>query len=222
MLVEKNTVAVVARLLLQRERNQIAESSPRQRVLIRKKPVVGVQADLRVLFHGFGQQVRSELSGERGWNRLFEEQPHVPATTGAGPLERSRNIHPAAGLEEGRSIFAPILLVKVDREEETRLILEDWIDARHERLPLIVVPEQMPPNHLIGNRKEAAMGTLDALDPWLFANASHPFVRAGGRIPGFARFPALEATRVDVITPAEERSEQGDLGLGWGQLMDGT
>src|SRR6266446_6170337 len=100
VVVEEDAVAVTAAVFLQRQCDQIAESTAWQGVLIREEPVVRIEADVRPTFHRLGQDVRAELSRERGWHRLFEEQPHVAAPPRARPLECRRKLHSAAGLAE--------------------------------------------------------------------------------------------------------------------------
>lgn len=73
--------------------------------------------------------------------------------------------------------------VEIDSQEEARLVQEHRIYAGHEALSRVVTPGQVPPNHVVGHGEEATIRTLGALDARLFADASHPFVRAGGRIP---------------------------------------
>lgn len=67
--------------LLQRQRDEIAESALRQGVLIGKQPVVRVQAHVRALLHGLGQEVCAESPRERRRNRLLEEDPDMPTAT---------------------------------------------------------------------------------------------------------------------------------------------
>ena len=55
LIVEENAVAQVSRLLLERQCDQIAEASVRQRVLIRKEPIVGTKTNVRTAFHRFSQ-----------------------------------------------------------------------------------------------------------------------------------------------------------------------
>ena len=64
------------------------------------------------------------------------------------------------------------------------------------------------------------METVGALDPRLLADATDPFVRAGRCIAGLAGPPALESTWIDVISPPEERAEEGDLHLRRGLMID--
>src|SRR5882672_4668908 len=100
VVVEEDAVAVIAAVFLQGQRDQIAESTVWQGVLIREEPVVRIETDVRPTLHRLGQDVRAELSRERGWHRLFEEQPHVAAPPRTRSLECRRQIHSAAGLDE--------------------------------------------------------------------------------------------------------------------------
>src|SRR5204862_3086898 len=115
-------------------RDQIAEASLRQRVLVRKEPIVRVETDIRAAFHRLGQDVRSQLARERGWNRLFEEDPHVRAAAGARAFDRGRKIQATARLQEGGRVFAPSSLVEIGRKEEARLITKHRVSAGDERL----------------------------------------------------------------------------------------
>jgi len=64
-LIKKDAVAAIARPFLQGQGDEMSESSLRQRVLIGKQPVVGIEADVGTFLHGFGQQVRTEPPRER-------------------------------------------------------------------------------------------------------------------------------------------------------------
>ena len=75
---------------------------------------------------------------------------------------------------------------------------------------------------IIGDWQEAAVRTLRALDAWFFADAAHPLVGARRCVSRLAGLPALESTRVDVLTPAEQRPEERDLLLRRGEVMHET
>ncbi|MGB6042246.1 MAG: hypothetical protein WBF93_03720, partial [Pirellulales bacterium] len=49
------------------------------------------------------------------------------------------------------------------------------------------------------------------LDSRLLADPPHPLVPTCGRIPRLAGRSALEATRIDILPPAKERSKERDL-----------
>lgn len=100
-LVEEDAVRMLTSRLLQRKGDQVAEASLRHRVLIRKQPVVGVQTHMVSPLHGFRQHMRGEPTGERGGQRLVEEQPKMSAISGSGPLHGSGKDQPAAGFETG-------------------------------------------------------------------------------------------------------------------------
>jgi hypothetical protein len=114
-----------------------------------------------------------------------------------------------AGSEEGRGVLWPALLVEVDCQEETGLVLEHGIDARDERPTRVVLPGQVPPDHVVGDRKKSAVRAFRTLDPRLFTDASNPFVRAGRCIAGFTCSAAFEASRIDVVaSPARPRKSE--------------
>jgi len=80
-------------------------------------------------------------------------------------------------------------------------------DAIDEALSGLVIAGEVPPNHVVGHREEATIWTLGALDARFFADALHPLVGAGWGVAGLAGFPALESTRVHVLSSAEQRTE---------------
>ena len=73
LLEDKDAVAEFSRLLLQRQCNQIAETTLWQGVLVGKQPIVRIQADIRPLVHRFGQNMGTELTSQYGGNRLGKE-----------------------------------------------------------------------------------------------------------------------------------------------------
>lgn len=85
-----------ARALLQGQRDQVAETAARQRVLVREEPVVGTQPDLRAVFHGFGRHMRTVLACEGGGCGLVENEPDVAALAGARMFESVRQGEAAA------------------------------------------------------------------------------------------------------------------------------
>lgn len=57
------------------------------------------------------------------------------------------------------------------------------------------------------------MRTFGTPDARLLTHIAHPFIRAGGGVTRLARLAALEATRIDVLATAKQRTEQADLRL---------
>ena len=80
--IKKDRVALLARRSLERQGNEVSKTSVRQRVLIRKQAVVRVEPNIRTPLHGLGEDVRSHSSGERGRDRLVEEEPDMPTSSG--------------------------------------------------------------------------------------------------------------------------------------------
>jgi hypothetical protein len=59
-----------------------------------------------------------------------------------------------------------------------------------------------------------------ALDPRFLADAADPFVQARRGVSRLASLATLEATRVDVVSAAEQRAEESNLRLGRRVLGD--
>ena len=66
VVIQEDAVAVAAAVFLRRQRDQIAESAVRQRVLIGEEPVVRIEPDVRPTLYGLGQDEGAECSRERG------------------------------------------------------------------------------------------------------------------------------------------------------------
>jgi hypothetical protein len=136
--VEEHAVAPVTRLLLKRQCDQVAESAVGQRVLVRKEAVVRFEADVGPVLHRFCEDHRAEFACQGSRDSLFEEEPHVRAGSRTRTFQGARQIHPAAGRNEGGRVFAPTLLVEIGGQEEAGLVKEHRIDARDERLSVII------------------------------------------------------------------------------------
>jgi hypothetical protein len=166
----------------QRQGDQAAETPLRHRVLIRKETIVGIQPDVRSRLHRLRDHVRAEPSGQRRWDGVLEEEPDVRASSRAGALEGGWKVQPATRVKKCGRIFLPSGLVEINGKEETRFVPQQGIDAGDKGLPSGVVAREVPPNHVVGHRKESTVGTFGALDAWLLADATHPLVGAGWRV----------------------------------------
>src|SRR5438046_10667049 len=71
----------------------------------------------------------------------------------------------------------------------------------------------MPTNYFISDWKKTLMLAVRALDTRLLADASNPLIAAGGCVTRFPGFSALESPRINIVSSAEERTEQPDLGV---------
>ena len=81
--IKKNRVVLFACSPLERQSNQVSKSSLRHGVLVRKQPVIRIEANVRTPFHRLSENVRSQSSGKCGRNGLFEEEPDMRASPGA-------------------------------------------------------------------------------------------------------------------------------------------
>ncbi len=61
-----------------------------------------------------------------------------------------------------------------------------------------------------------------AFDSRFLTDTSNPLVAAGRRITRLSGFPALEPPRINIVSPAEKRTKDPDLGVGAGVLMNVT
>lgn len=138
----------------------------------------------------------------------------MPTAAGARALERRRKIQTPARTHEGERILLPTGFVEVDREEEARLVQEERIHARDERLAIGILAREVPPDDQIGDGKESTVRTVGASDARFLTDPANPLIRAGGCIAGPPGLPALEPARVHVVSTPKERAEERDLGLG--------
>ena len=103
------------------------------------------------------------------------------------------------------------LLSKSSARKETSLVQQHRIHAGDKIRALIVATGKMPPNHVIRYGQELPMLAGGTFDSRLFTDYPHPFMSTRRRVSRLARSSALKATRVDVVAPAKQRSEEGDL-----------
>src|ERR1700751_1759658 len=211
LFVQENAVSHLPRPLLQRQRDQISKPSFGQRVLIRKKAVIGTEPDFGTSLHCLGQKMRTQLAGQTRWNGFFKEQPDVAAVAGTRSFQCDWQVALAAGFEECAGVLLPVLLVEIDRQEITGLVSKHGVNTHHKIPSWLNLSGKMPPDDLVSYRKKAARGAIGALDSWLLAHPSNPLVRARRRITGFSRFAALEANRINICSSSEQRSKQCDL-----------
>ena len=117
--------------MLQRQCDQIAESTAWQCVLAREEPVVGLHAEFVSPGHGLGYEIAAHLSCGGGRYRGREEEPGVSAIAGARSLNGGWNPDLPAGVDEGTDIVDPCALVEIHREKPAGLIGQERIDTHH-------------------------------------------------------------------------------------------
>ena len=78
----------------------------------------------------------------------------------------------------------------------------------------------MPTNYFISDWKKPLMLAIPTFDSRFLTDTSNPLVAASGRVTGLSGFPALEPPRIDIVSSAEERTKQPDLGVRRRVLID--
>ena len=85
-------------------------------------------------------------------HRLSKEEPNVRSASGAGTLDRNRHIPNAAGIHKRHNVALPVFAIEIDGEKRTCFIEQHGIYADNARLAIIIVPQKMPTNDIIGYR----------------------------------------------------------------------
>ena len=120
--VHKHAAAVLARLFLQWQCNQVAESSLWHRVLIGEETVIGLERQLPGAGAGVADDRGTQSAGVAGGNASGKEQPCVRTVTGARNFECDWHAQCLTGLNEGLCIFAPLGFIKIYRQEMRRIV----------------------------------------------------------------------------------------------------
>jgi hypothetical protein len=82
-IVHEERVALLPRLPLKGQGDQVPEPAARHGVLIGKQAVVGIHGELVVMRHGLRDEVASHPARRRSGNRRREEEPYVSAVARA-------------------------------------------------------------------------------------------------------------------------------------------
>ena len=204
-IVDEDGIAALAGLVLERQGDQVAEPSAGQHVLVGEEPVVGRHRELVTARHRLGDEVATHPACGCGGHGCGEEEPDVRTVPRSRTLDGRRKPKCSRGLDEGSDVVSPRLLVEVGRQEPACVVLEERIDPDH------VTTLEMVEDHLIAHGDERLIRALAALDARLLADAAHPLVRAGGRVALSIRAGVDPQLGEDVVAPAEEAAEQGDL-----------
>jgi len=111
-------------LVLERQRDQIAEASARHRILAREQPVIGVHAELVAPRHRLGDEIAAHLAGDARGDRRREEESDVGSVARARSLDRGGHTDAPARLHKGAHVLGPCALVEVHGEEPASLVIE--------------------------------------------------------------------------------------------------
>ena len=86
--VDEQRVALLARLVLERQGDEVAEAAARHGVLVREEPVVRLHAELVAPRHRLGDEVAAHPPRDVRGDRRREEEPDVRAVPGTRALHR--------------------------------------------------------------------------------------------------------------------------------------
>jgi hypothetical protein len=123
----------------------------------------------------------------------------------ARSLDCRRNSHAPTSLNEGANVLEPRALVEVHREEPTRLIREERVDAHH------VLAREVADHCCVVAWEERLIRAVAALDLGQFAHTPDELVSARRGVSAFPCPLTHESSREDVLTPAKPRTEQSHL-----------
>jgi hypothetical protein len=129
------------------------------------------------------------------------------AVAGARSFQCSRQIQPSASLKKGAGILPPVLSIKVNGKKVAAFVQQHRIDADDESASPIIASRQVPADHFVRYGEETTVGTIGALNPRLFTNASHPLVRAGWLVACPPGLSAFKTNRINILSPAKQGSE---------------
>ena len=114
---------------MERGRDQVAGSLPRQHVLGWEEPVVAAQVHPATDRDRFADESSPELASGGGWHRVREEDPDVGADPGPGHLKRGRRANGSCRLQVGERVEHRGLSVEVRGEPAGLVAGEHRIEA---------------------------------------------------------------------------------------------
>jgi len=121
------------------------------------------------------------------------------------PKEYSFNQYSRSGSDSCWSFVSPpchLTTVVAGLSSNASSSCGEWVV--NELAAKFVVTGKVMSDHIIGDREEALIWALGALDPRLFADAPDPFVPAHWGITGLACLSTLEPARVDIFSSAKQ------------------
>jgi hypothetical protein len=147
----------------------------------------------------------------------------VAATTGARPLECSRNSALATRGHERERVARPTLVVEVDGEKTAGVVEQQRVDTSDEItsaiVPDAILATQMGFDHLVGDRNERLVRALAATNLRLAANTAHPLVRASWGIAAAAGFRILPSCGSTSVRPANNLRKRAILSAAGDSLV---
>lgn len=169
--IHKHTATVLTWMLLQWQRDQVAEAAFGHRILIGKQPVIRFEFELASAGAGMADDGGAESARITSGNGAGEENPGVGAVARSRYFKRSRNTQLTTRLEECLGILSPFGLVEIGGEKMAGVVGQQGIDADR------ALPGEVLVDHLVRKRFHLAMIAVSALDARFLTNAVAPIVR---------------------------------------------
>src|SRR5260370_28733623 len=107
---------------------EVPETTLRHRILIGKKAVVRIEAQLRAPLHGLGQDCAGQLPCECCRRLLREEDPNMSAVAGTRAFKMCRNAERSACPQKLDTVFLPTCLIEIHRQEPAAIILQKRVN----------------------------------------------------------------------------------------------
>lgn len=118
--VDKNAIALLPRLVLERQRNEVSETTTGHSVLVRKESIVGLHIEFMPATHRLRDEVATHPSCHVCRDRRGEEEPRMRAVTRAGPFDCGWSAEGSACISEGGDVFPPGTLVEINGQKPSR------------------------------------------------------------------------------------------------------
>ena len=208
--VYEQRVAVLLRLPLKRDGDQVSKAAVGHGVLRGKQTVIRGKGNLVPARHRPGQQSAAQLTRVRSGNRRSEEKPDVGAVAGAGALHGRRQSVFTAGLPERGNIRLPASLVKIRRQQPCHVVFQHGIDSCYIST-IRVAAQQMGSYNLRSQWLERAVWAFGTLVRLFIAHAFYPLVFTDRRIAAFPRVGAIIALGVKAVPAAKHGDKTVDL-----------
>ena len=135
-----------AGFLLERQRNQVAEATLWQGVLIGEQPVIRFEFQLPGAGAGVADNGGTETARIPCRHGGSKENPGMGTGAGAGNFDGNRQAKFATGNGKGLYILAPVSLIKINGEEMAGIVGKQGIDTDN------MLPGKMIVNNAISER----------------------------------------------------------------------
>jgi hypothetical protein len=111
-LVDKYAIALLSRLVLERQSNEVPEIATGQGVLVREETIIGPHIESMPTTHRLRDEVATHPPCHVCRNRGAEEEPRMGAVPRPGAFDCCRDAEGSARISKGDNVFFPRRLVE--------------------------------------------------------------------------------------------------------------